>query len=155
MSGYQLADEPAPGHLARFAVNPLFPFLAIMLGGLWISWPWFIFNGIAVGSPTFRREIAWLAGGLVVVALIPAAIFALADMGILTGIGVSYAALSMPVAKLAPTYAAYVLQARTIEIYEYYGGVLKNGIYVVILLLLLRPDRLLEELPVYLQFMLQ
>ena len=33
MSGYQIADEPAPSTFARFAVNPLYPMLASMLAG--------------------------------------------------------------------------------------------------------------------------
>lgn len=149
MSGYQIADEPAPGPLARFAVNPVFPFLSMMLGGLWIAWPWFVFNGYAIGSPTLRKEVTWLALGLAVVAAVTAVLLMLVRNGALTGVAVQYAALAIPVAKLSMIYAVFVLQSRTIEIYEYYGGVLQNGVIVIVLLLFLRPSRLLDELPVF------
>jgi len=42
--GYRIADEPRPGALSQLAVNPLWPLLAVMLGGTWIAWPWFALN---------------------------------------------------------------------------------------------------------------
>lgn len=137
MSGYQIADEPRPGTLARFAVNPVFPLLALMLGGVWIAWPWFLLNGIAVGSPTLRREIVWLAGGLMALIAITIAILASADAGLITGVGLRYAFLVLVVAKIATAYAVYVLQSRTIEIYQYYGGVLNNGFWGLLIVFLI------------------
>ena len=49
---YRIGDEPRPGALARVAVDPMWPLLAVMLGGVWLSWPWFVLNGVVVGSPT-------------------------------------------------------------------------------------------------------
>ena len=43
-SGYRIADEPRPGAMEHLAVDPLWPFLAIMFGGAWLSWPWFVFK---------------------------------------------------------------------------------------------------------------
>lgn len=147
MSSYRIADEPLPGRFAQLAVNPLFPFLAFMLGGLWIAWPWFAFNAIAVGSPTRRKEIAQLAGGLVLVVLVVSLLFALVSGGYLSGVAIAYAALAIPVTKIAVLYAVYLNQARTIEIYQYYGGQLKNGVIPIVVLILLRPRQLLESLP--------
>ena len=64
--GYRILDEPTPGALAAYVVNPTFPMLALMLAGTWLAAPWFAFNALALGSPTARREIglaiAMLAG---------------------------------------------------------------------------------------------
>ena len=35
-SGYRIADEPRPGAMEHLAVDPLWPFLAIMFGGAWL-----------------------------------------------------------------------------------------------------------------------
>ena len=37
--------------------------LAIMFGGAWLSWPWFVFNGFVVGSPTRKKELALVLVG--------------------------------------------------------------------------------------------
>lgn len=154
MSSYQIIDEPAPGPLARFACNPIFPFLSFLIGGLWIAWPWLAFNGIAIGSPTRSRELMWLGGSVVAVGVIIIVLSQLILAEILVGPASRYAALSIPIVKLAALYAVYVLQARTIEIYEYYGGVLRNGLLVLVAMILLRPDRLLSELPTFFQMVL-
>jgi hypothetical protein len=133
MSGYQIADEPKPSPLARLAVNPLFPFLAVMLGGVWIAWPWFAFNSFAIGSPTRKREIAWLVGGILLALLLTAAVFVSVGLGALPVSGVPYAMLVITVVKLAVLYAVFLLQSRTIEIYQYYGGKLATGVWVLVL----------------------
>ena len=136
MAGYQRADEPAPTSLARFAVNPFFPMLASMLGGVWIAWPWFALNGIAVGSPTLRRELAWLAAGLAAMFAAAAAVVFAVGAEILPAAAIPYALVGVTLVKLAFVYAVYVYQARTIEIYTYYGGTLHNAVWVVVLVVL-------------------
>jgi hypothetical protein len=133
MSGYQIADEPRPSSLARFAVNPLFPFLAAMLGGVWIAWPWFAFNSFAIGSPTRKSEILWLAGGLAVVVVLTLGLIAGVNTRALPSAAAPYAGLVLSVAKLAVLYAVFLLQSRTVEIYQYYGGVLANGVWGLLL----------------------
>ena len=154
MSAYQIADEPAPGPLARFAVNPIFPFLSFMVGGLWIAWPWLAFNGMAVGSPTWRREWVWLVASVVVAGALLLVWAELVNSEVLSGLSARYAGLTIPLVKLSALYAVFVLQSRTIEIYEYYGGVLRNGVIVLAVLLLLRPGRLLSDMPVFFQILL-
>jgi hypothetical protein len=58
------------------------------------------------------------------------------------------------VAKLAAAYAVHILQSRTIEIYEYYGGMLRNGLPVAAVSFLVGP-RLLESAPTALRLVLQ
>jgi len=138
-SSYRISDEPTPSQLAKFAVNPLWPFLAVMLGGVWLSWSWFAFNAMAVGSPTVRREIIWIIAGLTVSVLLVMVIFYLEAIGILNSPAkVQYALLVLTAWQLGVTYALYTLQSRTIQIYEYFGGTLRNGLIVVIVAMVFR-----------------
>lgn len=153
MSSYQIVDEPTPSGLARFVVNPVFPLLAAMLGGIWIAWPWFAFNAIAVGSPTRRAELAWLGFGFIAIVGVSLAILMAAGAAMLPQGAGAYAGLVVVVLKLAIVYAVYVLQSRTIEIYQYYGGVLNNGVWVLVAAFVLG-DRLLADLPVFYRLVL-
>jgi hypothetical protein len=154
MAKYKIADEPTPSTLAKFAVNPLFPFLTVMLGGAWLGFAWFAVNSFAVGSPTRTKEIAWLLGGLGAAALLVAATTVALGSGVLETRHVAYAALVVLVAKLAAAYAVHILQSRTIEIYEYYGGVLRNGLPLAVVSFLVGP-RLIESVPTALRLVLQ
>jgi hypothetical protein len=154
MAKYRIADEPTPSTLARFAVNPLFPFLAVMLGGAWLGFAWFAVNSFAVGSPTRFKELVWLLGALGVAALLAVAAFLAIDDGLLQARHMAYAALVILVVKLAAAYAVHILQSRTIEIYEYYGGVLRNGLPLAVVTFLIG-DRLLEPVPLLARIVLQ
>jgi hypothetical protein len=149
MKAYQIADEPAPSTLAKYAVNPLFPMLASMLAGVWFAWPWFAFNSYAVGSPTRRAELAWLAAGLFVPAGAGMALLMAGKAGWLPQLSPPYVGVVVIVLKLVVVYAVFLLQSRTIEIYEYYGGKLVNGVWPLLAALYLG-DRLLADLPGFL-----
>jgi hypothetical protein len=153
MKGYQIADEPAPSTLARYAVNPLYPMLAAMLAGVWLAWPWFAFNSFAVGSPTRRAELVWLAGGLIVPPVVGAALLTTRMVELLPAWSPPYIGLLLVVLKLIVVYAVFLLQSRTIEIYEYYGGKLVNGIWPLLIGFYLG-DRLLADLPFLLRLVL-
>jgi hypothetical protein len=149
MKGYQIADEPAPSTFARYAVNPLYPMLAMMFAGVWFAWPWFAFNSFAVGSPTRRAELGWLVAGLFVPAGVGMALLLAREAGLLPRFSTPYVGLIVILLKLVVVYAVYLLQSRTIEIYEYYGGKLVNGVWPLLAALYLG-DRLLADLPVLL-----
>jgi len=129
---YQIMDEPQPGGLSRVAVQPFWPLLAVMFGGAWLSWPWFVLNAIAIGSPTRRREtiiaICGFAGNFV----LSIGIGTLLYNGTLPqGVG-PYLGLGLIVWKLGISYWLFVLQSHTFGIYEYYGGTVQNGLIVVV-----------------------
>ncbi|BCD87408.1 hypothetical protein PSm6_38150 [Pseudomonas solani] len=131
---YRLDDEPRPGALARLAVEPLWPLLGLMLGGAWLGLPWFVLNGMAVGSPTRVREAALAAIGLLGSLGLAFGLLYLWQGGILDKGSLQYAMLVLVVWKLAIGYALFVMQASTIELYQYYGGVLNRfGLPVVLL----------------------
>lgn len=150
---YDLIDEPKPGALSHFAVKPIWPLLAVMLGGAWISWPWFVLNGFAVGSPTRRRELAWaLAGPLGCLALI-LVLGQLAVQGAIGGLTLKYLTIGVVVFKLYVTYMLFTLQTQSFSLYEYFGGQLRSGVFPLIAAALLRP-RVLGQMPELLRIVL-
>ncbi|MFK3795194.1 MULTISPECIES: hypothetical protein [unclassified Pseudomonas] len=125
--GYRIEDEPRPGPLAKWAVSPFWPLLGMMLGGAWLGLPWFVFNSIAVGSPTRVREWCLAGAALVGSVIIGWALMQLAGSGYLaTQAQVQYALLVLVVWKLTIGYLLYMQQNQTIEIYQYYGGELNR-----------------------------
>lgn len=152
---YRLPDEPRPGALAHLAVHPTWPLFGLMFGGAWLSWPWFVLNGFAVGSPTRRRELLVVLLGLAGTALLVAGVmFAGGSHVIETRRAIRWAMLVPTGWKLAITYALYILQARTFEIHEHYGGVVRNGILVVVASTFVAPV-VLKPLPVLVRVVLQ
>ncbi|MEM7352080.1 MAG: hypothetical protein AAF657_14870 [Acidobacteriota bacterium] len=150
---YRIEDEPQPGAWTHLVVDPMWPLLAVMFGGAFISWPWFAINGFAVGSPTRRRELALAAGGFVGSFLIMIVILALAGQGVFGEVGVRYALISLTVWKLAMSYWLYVLQSRSFSLYEHFGGTVRNGLVVVFLAYFLR-GRVAEAVPTLWAFVL-
>jgi len=77
-SRYRIVDEPAPSALGRFAVNPFWIVIAGMVGPSLLIGTlkepqllvllWFGFNSVALGSPTRRAELLWIAAGMAIIA---------------------------------------------------------------------------------------
>jgi hypothetical protein len=125
---YQIADEPVETSLRAYVVRPSAPLMAIMVAGAWLSWPWFAFNAIAIGSPTKRRELALCAAAVIGTAVLAAVVIALFDAGVLPeGIPVRLAVLAIVAFKLGITYYISIVQDRTFHVYEYYGGAVRNA----------------------------
>ncbi len=147
---YRIADEPDPGKLSKLAVNPLWPFLAVMLGGAVFGWVWFALNTVAIGSATRRREMGLLALGVVGGAAVCLAVLWLYAL-LPASIG-PYVFLAIPVWKLGISYLVHLSQVRSIEVFEFYGGALRNPLPVLLGLWLLRG--VLPPVPVFLKIWL-
>ena len=145
---YRIEDEPRPGGLAHLAVRPLWPLFVVMFGGALWSWTWFVVNAFAIGSPTRRREIAWAIGGLVGNVVLVAGVFALIDQGVIEVLGARYALVGVTVWKLAVSYRLVLLQSRTFDLFEHYGGKVRNGMAVVFLAWF-ATDKLVKLLPTF------
>lgn len=131
---YELPDEPRPGPGARTVVAPFWPLLGSMLGGVWLGWPWFVWNGFAMGSPTRRREaLIAILGLLGAPLLLAVTVIALRSAGIELAEVRSYVLLSIVLWKLAIAYWLFSLQNRTFELYRHYGGPVAVGLPVVAL----------------------
>ncbi len=129
---YHIEDEPRPRGLARFAVQPLWPLLAIMFGGSWLSWPWSVFNGWVIGSPTLKKEAAWAAGGFAGRAGLTLALLWADTHGLISPAAVPFAIIPLTLWTLAVSYAINALQGRTFQLYEHYGGPVSNGLLVIL-----------------------
>lgn len=132
---YIIEDEPAAGgSLQRYIVDPQWPLLAVMMAGVWLGWPWLLFNGWALGSPNWRRQ-AWLLGvGLAVTVGLALAIVALWDADIIrTRTHVRLALLVVTVWKLGISYKVHALQSGTFELFRYYGGQPIHGLRIVLI----------------------
>jgi hypothetical protein len=129
---YAIADEPAPSTLSRLGVNPFWPLFAQMLAGSWLALPWFVFNGVAIGSVNRSREWlcvgASLAGSLLLALLIVSA----RQHSLLGDTALRFALLGVVVVKMAAAYALYSLQAGSFELWEYFGGKGRNAFLVLV-----------------------
>ena len=130
---YRIEDEPLPSGLSHLAVHPLWPLLAVMLGGAWLAWPWFAVNGFALGSPTRRRELAWVVGGFAGTFVIVAALGLARLGGLPEGLPFELSLVSIAVWKLLVSYRLYTLQGRCFELYTYFGGAVRSGLPLVAL----------------------
>jgi hypothetical protein len=136
---YHIPDEPRPGGLAQITVNPFWPLLCVMLFGAGLSWTWFVLNGIAMGSPTRKREIGIVIGGLLGNLLLLLGVSATYGLlGVNREVAVPYLLLVVVVWKLGVSYVLYTLQSGSFGIYEYYDGAVQNGLPGLILAYLVR-----------------
>jgi hypothetical protein len=132
-AGYRILDEPRPGAMARFAVDPIWPMFGMMFAGAWFAYLWFAFNGFAVGSPTRRKELVIAIVGLVGLVAVPSlVILLLVNLGMASTENARYGGVVVACWKVGVTYALYFLQIRSFELYEYYGGVLRSGMIAVV-----------------------
>lgn len=129
---YAIADEPIETSRRHLVVSPGTPLLAEMLCGTWLALPWFAFNAVAMGSPTRRKEIALCVLAFAVTAVLGYTVLALREIGVIESTTVlRFALLGIVTWKLAIAYAIHTLQSRTFHVYEYYGGPVRSGTYVI------------------------
>lgn len=131
---YRIPDEPSPSTLSRFAVNPFWPFLAMMLGGSWLGLPWFCFNAVALGSATRVRE--WVLAGLAPLAVVGLAVAydaAAARWGAPPRAD-DYATVFLLGVKLSAGQVLCLWQGRTFALHEHFGGSSAKGAWAVVAL---------------------
>jgi hypothetical protein len=125
---YRIPDEPRPTGLVKYAVDPMWPLLACMLGGNGIGLLWFAFNTRALGSVSALREYGYvLASPLACVAVFLAIASGVESHWLSGDASVKYAELAYPAVKLTLAYLLYLSQSRSAELLAHYGGVLRNG----------------------------
>ena len=129
---YTIADEPHETTLGAYVVNPSAPLLAAMMCGAWMTWPWFAFNAIAMGSPTKKKELTLCAIALGGTVLLGWLVLALVDAGwIPLGTPFKFAMLAISTWKLAFAYYISTVQSRTFHVYEYYGGTVRTATGII------------------------
>ncbi|WP_237057442.1 hypothetical protein [Microbulbifer sediminum] len=131
-AGYQIIDEPRPGNLSRLTVDPLWPLLSFMFGGVFISWAWSVFNSAVMGSPTRNREIMAVAFGLLGYFALLFGMDFLVRSELVAGLSHSYTRILLIGFALVPSYYIYLKQSAAFELYEYFGGAVFNGIPLLV-----------------------
>lgn len=132
LARYHIEDEPRPGRLERLITDPMWPLFGMVLGAGWIGFLWFIVNGVALGSSTLRREIAWVVGGIAGAAGLAYAALWLVGSRTLPVSAVPYLILVPMTWKLAVGYVLLTLQRRSFALWEHYGGQASRPVFVVI-----------------------
>jgi hypothetical protein len=135
---YHIVDEPLPGPLERFVTDPIWPLFGMMFGGAWLGLPWFVFNGIALGSASLRREIAWAVAALVGAAALVIGGNALVEHEVVTTSGIPYLVLLPLVWKLGVGYHLLNIQRRSFALWEHYGGQPRRAFIILLLAFFLR-----------------
>lgn len=128
---YKIIDEPMPGGLQRWIVDPIWPLLACMMVGALPGLAWLVFNSFALGSPTRIRESLLCIAGLVGVVLVTASTNSAVGSQLLSSALARYALLLAVAWKLCCAYMACFLQQRALELHQYYGGRKANGLLVL------------------------
>lgn len=142
---YRILDEPTPSTLARFAVDPLWPLLAMAMTGTLIGGSWFVFNAFAIGSATRKREAIVLALTFVGMAV---TLVGLNTVRLVGGVPLSeaapYIAIGFRVLRIIPAYLVHAWQSRSYVLFEYLGGTPRRGLWLLIALnyffIKVRPD---------------
>jgi hypothetical protein len=136
---YQILDEPKPSGLARFAVDPIWPLLAVMLAGNGLGVLWFVFNSYALGSPHRLRDWGLLIlDVLLLFGLLIAIYFAVNSFWISIEQGQYIGAVVFPMLRIGIGYMFYLSQANSAELLQYFGKPLSNGLLGLIGVYLLR-----------------
>lgn len=130
---YQIIDEPRPGLLSRFVVNPFWPMLGFMFGGSFFSWIWFLLNSLAMGSPTRVREMWALVAGVLGYFLLFFSMIYLVNNGLIDGLTHEYTRILLVGFALVPSYYLYLRQNAAFELFEHFGGKALNGIPILLL----------------------
>jgi len=130
--GYRPIDEPLPSGLAHLTVNPIWPLFAVMFGGPWISWPWFVLNAFAFGSPGRFRDAALAVGGFVATVVLVVGMLALGALQVVPEGAIPYLFVLVTAFKLGVSYVLYARQAHPFAIHEHFGGPVRSGILGVV-----------------------
>ncbi|MCJ8268543.1 MAG: hypothetical protein MJK04_03985 [Psychrosphaera sp.] len=136
METYQIIDEPKPGPLSKFTVNPLWPLLSTMLGGSVFSWIWFVFNSMCLNGPNKIKELLTILVGFFAFVGVYHFGVNLFNQGVFGDINVQYFFLFGTCVQLVFSYAVFMLQSDGFEVYQYYGGTVATPLFGLFLALM-------------------
>lgn len=145
-NSYHIEDEPRPSSFSSYTVQPMWPLLGMMLGGCWLGWPWFVFNSLAVGSPSAKRELRMVGAAFAVTVAFTAVIFWLDRQQLITKVVAELAWVALAGWKLTCGYRLQTIQTRSVELHQYFGGAIRNGSLLAMASFMLRSS-VLAQLP--------
>lgn len=123
----------------RFVVRALWPLLALMFCGVWLAWPWALFNEWLLDSDEFRSQVKTVVVGLLGATGLAAVVLALHDAEVFGLREARYAYVVLTAWKLGVSYWLTQRQSPSYRLYEYFGGKPINGAYVFIVGIFLAP----------------
>lgn len=159
---YTRHDLPRSQHGPLPAVRPFTVLAATVFAGVWLGWPWYVFNAFALGIEDKRRLLKRLTLGLLGASAISVLVFALDEPDAvapsLVGLflddpeprefsWIPYLLIALVGWKSAIGYLACEDQRLPAQVFEYYGGTVRNGLPLVAAGAFLRGWILLELLP--------
>jgi hypothetical protein len=147
---YRIIDEPRGSPWRAWVVKPFWPWLALALGGVWIGAPWFIFNSIALGSPSKVKEIAAAIALPVLLGATFIGLFGGASALEFPEVTFKYLMLPVLLVKMVLGYFLFTLQSRAFQLHQHFGKLERNGAIIAVAGFLLR-DRVLDALPTLLR----
>lgn len=133
-SRYRIPDEPTATGSQRVIVDPMWPLLACMFAGFGLAAVWFVVNGMALGSPTRARELAWAAAGFVLAISAVALLIAIDGAPWFPDVAGPYALIGVTCVKLAVCYRLYTFQSTPFELWRHFGGKPAAGVFGLIIL---------------------
>jgi hypothetical protein len=116
-------------------VNPLWPFLALMVSGSLVGGIWFALNAFAMGSATRWREAGVLVAIFAGTFLTILGIAALHWAEVFSPWALPYLRIGVRAARMLPAYFVFVWQSRSFALFTYVGGQVRNGLWVLLLIL--------------------
>ena len=131
---YKIIDEPAPSAVSRVAVNPVWIFLASLFGGAGMGLLWFALNAFAISSASRKRELSYVAIGLLGTPLIFVILGSMVTEGWLGPDLFPYLRLLVTGFQLLVVYLLHLSQHKSYELFSLFGGVGRNGLLVVLAL---------------------
>lgn len=129
---YRIVDEPRPSALSHLAVDPVWPFFALVAAGPWLAWPWFAFNAFAFGDERRWRSAAIALGGALLTAGLFFGIAVAASAANLEKRWLQYLFLAPVLLRLGVSYALFVSQQGGFALYRYFGGRARSGVLLVV-----------------------
>lgn len=143
---YRIIDEPRGSAWRAWVVKPFWPWIALMLGGVWVGVPWFIFNSIAMGSPSRTREVVAAAALPLVLGGSIFGMVLLADVLGMPRVTFKYFVLPGILFKMVIGYLLFMWQSRAFELHHHFGNPARNGAIIAVAAFFLR-ERVLAALP--------
>ena len=124
MARYAIPDEPLPSRYTQLVVTPYATMLGVMLGGSLVGLPWMAVNGWAMGSATWKKEVASFDARI---APFLERTLLRVGLGVVSREAAPYLAIFIQAFRLAGGYWVYMLQSASFELYQHFGGRVSRG----------------------------
>jgi hypothetical protein len=136
---YEIPDEPKPSRVAHFTCTPGATFLGYVMCGSLVGLPWMLFNGHAMGSATRREETITAVLTVLAELTLLAVIVVLFFVDVLPRGAAPYGGIAVQATRLVGGYRIHLLQQRSFELYQHFGGaVWRHGWTLVLGLVAIR-----------------